>query len=306
MNRGLCSKRGEIVDTSLFDYCKQNGTADVLAQWHPTKNEPLSPDQVTFGSKKKAWWICEKGHEWQAQIKSRAYGSGCPVCTNRKTNPGENDLATSCPELAQQWHPTLNGELTPKELTFGSRKIVWWICEKGHEWQAPVYSRTGLNTGCPVCAGKVIIPGENDLAAAFPALALQWHPERNGTMTPQTISPYSNRKVWWVCEKGHEWQAIVGHRTQLGSKCPVCTGRKILAGFNDLATVHPAIAAQWHPTLNKDLTPEMVGVGSNKQVWWLCDYGHVWKAAVYSRTSKRKHGCPICAGTQRQSKSPAF
>lgn len=285
--------------TLLVDYCKQNGTAHVLAQWHPTKNGALSPDQVTFGSKKKAWWICDKGHEWQAEIKSRAYGTGCPICTNRQVCPGENDLATVHPELVSSWHPTRNGDLTPRDITSGAQKKAWWICEKGHEWQAIVWSRTGDDTGCPVCAGKVVIPGENDLATAFPALVPSWHPEKNGALTPQTISPYSNRKVWWICEKGHEWKTMVKHRSVEKSGCPVCAGRKILAGFNDLGTLHPAIAAQWHPTLNKDLTPEMVGIGCNKKVWWLCDYGHVWKAAVYSRTCKRKHGCPICSGKYR-------
>ena len=57
------------------------------------------------------WWICEKGHEWQAMVKSRVSGCGCPFCTNRALMPGENDLATNRPEIARQWHPDKNGGL---------------------------------------------------------------------------------------------------------------------------------------------------------------------------------------------------
>ena len=84
------------------------------------------------------------------------------------------------------------------------------------------------------------------------------------------------------------------------SNCPYCTNRKVLAGFNDMATVEPRIAAEWHPTLNGTLTPEMVTPGSTKRVWWEGTYGHVWKAASYSRTGKKKCGCPVCAGKARK------
>ena len=99
----------------------------------------------------------------------------------------------------------------------------------------------------------------------------------------------------------HEWQAVIAARAVENSGCPYCTGRRVLAGFNDLAALHPEIAAQWDDTLNGTLTPEMVTPGSHKRVWWKCHEGHVWKTAIYSRTGKQKCGCPVCAGkTTRQ------
>ena len=80
-----------------------------------------------------------------------------------------------------------------------------------------------------------------------------------------------------------------------GSGCPYCAGRKVLPGFNDLATLEPEVARQWHPALNGTLTPQMVTTGSRRKVWWECDQGHVWKAAIYSRTGPKKCGCPVCA-----------
>lgn len=277
---------------------------DFVDQWHPTRNGAVTPDSVRPGSHKMVWWICERGHEWRASIKSRTDGAGCPVCANRVLLPGENDLATVNPELAKQWHPEKNGALIPCDFVAGSHKKVWWRCGQGHEWQATVISRTQGGAGCPVCTGKKIVPGTNDLASLFPQISEQWHPNRNGTLTPNAVSPYSNRKVWWLCPLGHSYQAAVGARTNSGSNCPYCAGKKVLPGFNDLATVVPKAAAQWHPTLNGALTPEMVTAGSSKRVWWQCADGHVWQAVIYSRCGAKKVGCPICAGRVRKARYP--
>jgi len=145
-----------------------------------------------------------------------------------------------------------------------------------------------------------VMPGENDLATLFPDIAAQWDTERNESLRPDQVTSFSNRKVWWRCTLGHEWQAVVAARVVENSGCPYCAGRRVLAGFNDLATLHPKIAAQWDDTLNGTLTPEMVTPGSHKRVWWRCSEGHVWRAAVYSRTGKQKCGCPVCAGKTKQ------
>ena len=108
--------------------------------------------------------------------------------------------------------------------------------------------------------------------------------------------PHTKRKVWWRCPQGHAYPASVGDRTAKHSGCPYCAGKKVLAGFNDLATTHPQLAGQWHPDLNTPLTPQMVAAGSHKQVWWICPEGHVWKASVYSRAGRQQRGCPVCAG----------
>lgn len=278
---------------------------DLAAQWHPVKNGGMTPDRVLPGSHYKAWWVCDKGHEWQAVVKSRVGGCGCPVCANRSLNAGENDLAATHPELAQQWDQARNGGLTPRDVVSGSRRKVWWKCARGHTWQAMVTSRAG-GAGCPVCAGKIVLPGENDLASRFPKIAAQWHPRKNGRQTPDRISPYSNRKVWWICELGHEYQAMVTARTSNGSGCPYCAGRKVLPGFNDLATLEPLVAKQWHSVLNGALTPEMVTVGSHKKVWWQCPEGHVWKAVIHSRAGPRKCGCPVCAGKIKQDRRARY
>lgn len=274
------------------------GEAALAAQWHPERNGPLTPDQVVCGSTRRVWWQCGSGHVWAASVKSRAAGAGCPYCTGRRISPGENDLATLYPALARQWHPTKNGGLTPAAVAPGSRRRVWWQCPQGHTWQAAVFSRS-QGADCPVCTGRTVLPGENDLATVFPQLARQWDQERNGALTPQQVSPYSNRAVWWRCGLGHSWHAAISTRAW-GSDCPYCAGRKVLAGFNDLATRYPELAQTWDPVLNGALTPAMVTPGSHKKVWWRCPENHVWKAVVYSRTSDKRCGCPVCAGKVSQ------
>lgn len=271
---------------------------DIGAQWHPEKNAPMTPDRYLPGSHKAAWWQCGQGHTWKASIKSRTEGRGCPVCAGRVIVIGENDLAACFPDLAEQWHPTKNGALKPTQVNPGSDRRIWWQCPRGHEWLAPVSSRTA-GKGCPVCGGRTVLPGENDLQSYDPMLARQWCRERNGTLTPEQVSPGSKKAVWWRCDLGHEWKSVIASRTFNKSGCPYCSGRKVLPGFNDLATVEPRVAAQWHPDRNAPLEPTMVTIGSTKKVWWKCQFGHEWKTVVYSRAGVQKCGCPVCAGKRK-------
>ena len=131
-----------------------------------------------------------------------------------------------------------------------------------------------------------------------PDLSREWDVEKN-TLSPADLTAGSRAKVWWRCPKGHSYDAAIFARTTLGRGCPYCAGRKAWPGFNDLATTHPALAAQWHPELNGALSPRQVTRGSHQQVWWRCGEGHVWKTVVFARTRERSSGCPVCAGTAK-------
>lgn len=196
--------------------------SDLVAQWHPGKNSGVLPSDVKPNSHKKAWWMCSQGHEWEAAVYSRTQGSGCPVCAGRK--PGEdNVLSVVRPELAKQWHPSKNGDLLPSDVTVGSRKKVWWKGECGHEWVTLVCYRTA-GTGCPFCHGKAV-GSDNSLATLFPGLSQEWHPKKNGEMTPDCVTAGSSKKVWWICKNGHTWVATVSSRKK-GAGCPHCSKKK--------------------------------------------------------------------------------
>ena len=283
---------------SLYDYCVENDQPHLLAQWDSRKNGQLKPNEILSGSRRKVWWSCEKGHEWLARVDVRVVlGRNCPYCANQKVLVGENDIATVAPEMAKLWHPTRNGTLKPADIAPGCDKKVWWRCEKGHEWQARVY-RIKAGDACPYCSGRRAIPGETDIATLRPDLMTQWDFEKN-SLDPTEVTIASHDKVWWKCELGHSWQAAVFSRTKTekASGCPYCTGKTVLAGFNDLATLKPKLAEQWYQPLNGELKPENVTLGSNKKVWWQCNDGHVWQAYIYARTKANGTGCPVCAGT---------
>ncbi|MEH7000879.1 zinc-ribbon domain-containing protein [Priestia megaterium] len=261
-------------------------------EWHDTKNGDLRPNDVAPSSNRRVWWKCEKGHEWETSIcnRIRIKGGNCPYCTNKRVC-GDNCLATLRPEIAKEWHPTKNGLLTPYDVVMGSSKKVWWKCEKGHEWETKVCNRTRKKgAGCHYCCGQKVL-FENSIVITHPELLRDWHALKNANIKPSNISYGSDKKVWWKCEKGHEWEARVSGRTMKNSGCPYCSGRNA-TGENCLAAVYPEIAKEWHPTKNKLLTPYDVTPKSGSKVWWRCEEGHEWRATIHQRGEGTN--CPRC------------
>ena len=240
------------------------------------------PSIISAGNNNKFLWKCAKGHEWKMGVDQRTLrGFGCLVCSNRQVLVGYNDLATTHPELARQaigWDPT--------SITGGSEKKLLWQCNLGHQWKATVESRTRLGRGCPYCAGKQVLTGFNDLQTRFPKIAK----EADG-WDPSKVNSGAHRKLTWKCSLGHSYSADVGVRTG-GSKsaCPICAGKQVLAGFNDLKSKYPEIAEQAY-----GWDPEKIASGSSKKLVWKCSENHIWKTIVSHRTGNHKSGCPTCS-----------
>ena len=204
----------------------EDSNPELVKEWHPTKNRLLSISDVSAHTSKKVWWVCDKGHEWEAPVSNRSgvkrsgEKTGCPVCANRRLLQGFNDLATTYPHLAEEWHRFKNS-FGSNEVLAVSTKKVWWVCSKGHEWEAQVRARTRMKgTGCPYCAGNKVITGITDLATINPSLAKQWDKEKNGNLDPSQVLPSSMVKVWWMCENGHSVQATVNYRSR--NNCGYC------------------------------------------------------------------------------------
>ncbi|MBQ9977770.1 MAG: hypothetical protein IJP21_04195 [Clostridia bacterium] len=261
-------------------------------EWNYEKNGELKPENFSANSTEKVWWKCEKKHEWQATINNRNNGRGCPYCSSKKILKGYNDLQTANPIVSKEWNYQKNNGLTPENVTPNSSKKVWWKCAKGHEWQARVDSRNNGN-GCPYCSGLFVVKGENDLPTIVPTLAKEWNYEKNGNLKPEYFAANSNKKVWWKCSKGHEWQATINSRNK-GNGCPYCSGRYTVKGENDLQTVNPILAKEWNYEKNGNLNPESFLANSHEKVWWKCAKGHEWQATIGSRNTGI--GCPYCSG----------
>lgn len=273
----------------------------IAREWHHKKNGDLSPKDIARASGKKVWWQCKNGHEWQAAVYSRTLGgNGCPYCSGKRAGK-DNSLKKLFPKVAREWHPERNGALTPRDVTRGSKRRVWWVCKHGHEWQAPVHERTS-GKGCPYCAHRRLAE-DNTLAALRPDLAADWHPTRNRPLSPESVFPAAAHRVWWRCPEGHEWQATINSRSHLGTGCPYCSGRRVTKE-RSLAANHRGLARQWHKTKNGELTARDVSTVSKRDVWWICSKGHEWKMPVRTRTMKGA-GCPTCDNERHRGSRPS-
>jgi len=273
-----------------------NNNSKLMKEWDWEKNNALNifPDRLTCGSHKKVWWICKNNHSYLMTISDKRV-QGCPYCSNKKILVGYNDLTTTHPHLITEWNYNKNTEILPNQITYGTTKKVWWICNKcKFEWEASPNNRS-KGTGCPVCANRIILSGINDLATLFPNVAKKWHPSLN-ILKPNQVAPKSHQKAYFICnnDSNHYFQTRIDHMVNTDIKCPICANQKILKGFNDLKTTHPKLVEEWDYEKNTNIFPENITYGTTRKVWWKCKKGHCWKASVSSRAGSQKAGCPIC------------
>ena len=203
---------------------------DLVWSWDYHRNGRITPFEVSQFASKRFWWMCKEGHIFDCLISNRNK-YGCPTCRGWRVRVGFNDLYTQHPQVAKLWHPTLNGDLTPEDVTIGYEKTkIWWQCDKDedHVWQATPWSigglsarkRKGNGTGCPYCSNHRVSK-ENSLSKNRPEVAERWNYNKN-EKDPSQYAIYSNKKVWWICEKGHEWFSTIISATYSNSGCPEC------------------------------------------------------------------------------------
>ena len=265
---------------------------ELLSFWDTDKNIGLSPLDLSAGSNKSIWWKCTENHSWQSSPKRMRISKSCPYCSGGRILPGFNDLLTINPELEAEWDYTANKGIDPHSIGPNSNKKVAWICKKGHHWNA-VVSQRNKGIGCPVCVNKQIVAGVNDFASVHPELVPEWDYKKNKGISPEQVPPSGSQRIWWICPKGHKYQATLNKRHN-GTGCPFCNQSRLLSGFNDLQTLYPEIAASWDYEKNGNLRPNKITAHNNKRCWWKCAQGHTWITSVDNRTKGK--GCPYCSG----------
>jgi len=214
-------------------------------------------------------------------------------------------LSSAYSEIAQFWCYKKNCGFGPEDFSSGSNVLAWWICvaDKRHIFQQSIADRVASERnskvyghGCPYCASKKICL-TNSLQSLYPAIANEWHPTKNGKVTPGAVAAQANKKAWWLCPKcRNDWHALISNRIAGSGGCPYCRGMRP-SKQNNLLSLFPKIAAQWHPTKNRPLTADQVTAKSNKFVWWQCSAArdHVWQTKVEARTNAQT-SCPFCVG----------
>ena len=325
----------------------------IASEWNYEKNNGKVPSDYKPQSNKEVWWTCKRKHDYPAVIAARVTrDQGCPICCNRQVLVGYNDLATIRPEIAAQWDYEKNEDLTPYDVTVGSTKDVWWICEVGHSWPAKVYSRCSQNTGCSVCnstrqrsfpEASIIFYLSQIFDEVEANAHFDWLPnmEIDIFLPDQRIGIEYDGSAWHKnAEKDNRKNAICRENDvrlirMREPRCPEIDGESIMLpsfskddledGLNALFEIlgvsfdvnlkrdendirllmdeadiqnslqerYPDIAREWHPTKNGRLKPSMVSYASGRNVWWKGDCGHEWDAFVYSRLGGS--GCPYCS-----------
>ena len=174
------------------------------------------------------------------------------------------------------------------DLFVNSDKRINWKCENGHSFKESVKTVHGRKNKCPYCVGRKVWSGENDLQTLYPELAREFDVEKNG-IKPDLISPKDTKSYWWTCANNHpSFFQRVDYRVQRKSKCPYCTGRKVIAGETDLETLFPEIAKEWDVEKNGGIMPKEVSPNSYSSYWWTCPKGHSYKKKVIQRTKFHK------------------
>lgn len=272
----------------------------IMLSWHPTKNGDIDPKFVSGDVL--VWWICtEKGncldtctheHEWQAIIHNRFSKDGepkqgCSFCNgNWKFCPCES-FEARMPELASQWHPTLNGSLLPSQFSVGSKQVIFWRClytsrhsrnsqcvegcTEEHIYEAAIYSRVA-GRGCSFCSsgGKSICLCRS-LEARFPELAREWDYSKNA-LSPKDYFYSSNKMVNWICPDPkckHQYPALISNRTRKNpSACPKCNLNRWEARLLEIQKSYGSMIVHGKPSIKcfdqingkwRQLTPDSIG-----------------------------------------------
>ena len=249
------------------------------------------PREFTYGSRKVNEWMCieDGSHIFSRSIKEQVKSKyKCPYCPAERVLrvlPGVNDLGTTFPEVAKEadgWDV--------RQYSAGSNEKKPWKCSLGHPFEQTIVNRTMQSQGCPYCSGRYVWKGFNDLQTRFPDVAK----EAEG-WDPSEVNWGSAEKRAWKCPEGHIYEASINQRTWSkngifsGTGCNICSGREVLAGFNDLLTYYPKVAAEangWDPSA--------ITKGSAQKMSWKCPKGHIYEATVANRTGNES-GCPVCA-----------
>lgn len=250
--------------------------------------------------KEKAWWKCPNHEErYLKLVSSQRRKFGCIYCNGNSVLPGFNDLETLYPEVAKLWDYQ-NNIVQPSEIKATTHKNYFFICPReGHSFDQRVayFIESGLS--CPYCSGKRVLQGFNDLATVFPDIAQEVDIE-NTSYLPTEIAAKSNKKIPFICKKGHRYISNPADRSKQSIGCPYCSGIKAISGETDIFAVYPEYEKYWDYEKNI-IHPKEVTKSSSIKRWWICEYGHSYNMSPNKKFGgKNIYGCPICSGHRVQ------
>ena len=356
-------------------YLYQN--TELMKDWDWRKNNELGldPHTLTASSNKKVWWLCSKcAYEWSTTVGNRAGAlkRGCKNCNRNtigdklsKSAAKKNNIMMTNAYLEKEWDYSKNGELKPSEVSSGSDKFVWWICQWcGHEWKTQVKKRALRGNGCPRCSKqstsfqeqaiyyyvkKIYKDAVNrDLSNGFeldifiPSLNVgieydgkTWHKTnkklvmdnikdencKNKGITlyrfrdPILENTLNSIRINCIDGDNSSLEESIVMLLELLCQRKVCVNvdrdkYEILELYkrnmqeNSIAYKFPNLVEEWHPTKNKMLSPQNIAWSSGIKIWWKCKKcGYEYQAAPNHRTRKGRYSGCIRCGREKVNKS---
>lgn len=293
----ICIERDRTHIYELMELSEKNNSIisrrpEIRAFWDHELNGILLPEQVSFSSTKRIHFACAQGHKWTSSVRSFYATPHCPICSGKRIVRGFNDLGTTNPELKAFWSE--RNRLNIGKYSPGSNVIVFWKCDKCNgEYSMRIAEKVRKKTGCPYCNNRQLLSGFNDLESCDAKLAEEFDVGKNGLLPSQVICG-GHKVYWWKCTYGHSYQAQMMNRRR-GTGCPICAGKRVIIGDNDLQSCFPEIAKEFDTQNNGGKTAQSFTAYSNSKVWWKCSKcNSVWLTSIEKRT-KRGQGCPVCA-----------
>lgn len=278
-------------------YCSGNkiltGYNDVVTlypkieQYYSIDNT-LTLNTLPPNSKELTLWncpVCKYTFECPVYSIVKSYTQGkkslrCPVCSGRKAVPGINDFATLYPDFLQYWDYDKN-TILPSETRPQSRYEAWWKCENNHSYQKMMMTFIQSNQKCPHCLTKKREKNKVKNHKRLHEYQLWYFDTDN--IDEKYVS--DKKHYQWKCpKKGHIFKKPLNY---MDFTCPACRVEN-----KSLQTMYPELSKEY--SNNNELSPNQITYNSAKQVEWICQEGHSWKAAVYARVNN-KTGCPHCS-----------
>ncbi len=257
----------------------------------------IDPYSITERSNKSAKWICRNNpeHRWVAKFSARAKGQGgCNIC--RGYNYGLM-FADIYPEYEKYYDKSKNNRPF-NTLAAKSNDSVWWTCDKGHSFHRIVcHLNVAGEFRCPVCTGRIIVTGENDLLTEYPELESIWDYSKNDA-APTTLSPKTNDKYYFKCEKGHSYATYLNTLIDHDFKCFVCDNVIVQEGVNSLLDTNPVLCKEI--SKNEPRNPTEFTQESASSILWECPDCHGEYRAVIRERSVGDDSCPFCNGRRTQ------
>ena len=301
----ICDGRRVIEETSFAAKYP-----DIAAEWDYEKNvHAFGPEHINADSTSFYYWKCKNGHEYRLTPSTivqrlRKGQKACPYCDNRRTLSGYNSLNDTNPDIAAEWSP--NNEIDVTQVMKSFRKSAKWKCPIcGGEYVARICDREVGDDSCPYCAGRKALSGYNDLNTTDAELASEY--SSNNEIDVAEVMKSMKRAASWKCPTcGGEYEARICDREVGDDSCPYCSDKKVLSGNNDLATKYPEVLKEWCFIENTmlGLDPHDVLYKSHNVAWWQCGIcNNKYYMRIADRTLKEKrnqNACPYCNGRRQQ------